>query len=126
MMKNSVMAFFVLIFVFFSFKAYESYAAFNCLTLTPSASASDKEFCRAELVQIEAQLQELLDKEKEQKKQTGTLTGDGNFHIIPLMDFSRGDTAQIIMELGEKVYDLVLKYQGSITAEHKDGIIRPP
>ncbi|MBP6883855.1 MAG: FAD-binding oxidoreductase [Candidatus Pacebacteria bacterium] len=52
--------------------------------------------------------------------------GEGNFHIIPLMDFSREDTAPIILELGEKVYDLVLKYRGSITAEHNDGIIRTP
>jgi FAD/FMN-containing dehydrogenase len=52
--------------------------------------------------------------------------GDGNFHIIPLMDFSLPDTARIIMELGEQVYDLVMKYHGSITAEHNDGIIRTP
>ena len=52
--------------------------------------------------------------------------GDGNFHIIPLMDFKRTDTGRIILELGEKVYDLVIKYQGSITAEHNDGLIRTP
>lgn len=52
--------------------------------------------------------------------------GDGNFHIIPLMDFSRPDTTTIILELGEKVYNLVAKYNGSITAEHNDGIIRTP
>ncbi|HEV7701896.1 MAG TPA: FAD-binding oxidoreductase [Candidatus Paceibacterota bacterium] len=52
--------------------------------------------------------------------------GDGNFHIIPLMDFRRADTASIIMELGEKVYNLVIKYRGSITAEHNDGLIRTP
>ena len=52
--------------------------------------------------------------------------GDGNFHIIPLMDFSRPDTAKIIRELGEKVYELVIKYHGSITAEHNDGLIRTP
>ena len=52
--------------------------------------------------------------------------GDGNFHIIPLMDFKRADTAKIILELGEKVYDLVMKYHGSITAEHNDGLIRTP
>jgi len=52
--------------------------------------------------------------------------GDGNLHIIPLMDFSRPDTAKIIIELGDLVYDLVLKYHGSITAEHNDGIIRTP
>jgi FAD/FMN-containing dehydrogenase len=50
--------------------------------------------------------------------------GDGNFHIIPLMDFSRPDTVKIIVELGNLVYDLVLKYHGSITAEHNDGLVR--
>ena len=52
--------------------------------------------------------------------------GDGNLHVIPLMDFSRSDTAKIITELGDLVYDLVFKYHGSITAEHNDGIIRTP
>ncbi len=52
--------------------------------------------------------------------------GDGNFHIIPLMDFSRPDVGKIIMELSESVYDLVAMYHGSITAEHNDGIIRTP
>ncbi len=52
--------------------------------------------------------------------------GDGNFHIIPLMDFSRRGTASIISELSDKVYDLVIQYHGSITAEHNDGIIRTP
>lgn len=50
--------------------------------------------------------------------------GDGNFHIIPLMDFKKIETSEIILELGEKVYDLVLEYEGSITAEHNDGLIR--
>jgi len=52
--------------------------------------------------------------------------GDGNFHVIPLMDFSKPETGKIILELGEKVYDLVLEYHGSITAEHNDGLIRTP
>ncbi len=52
--------------------------------------------------------------------------GDGNFHIIPLMDPTRGDAAQIIDELSHKVYDLVLSYHGSITGEHNDGLIRTP
>ncbi len=42
------------------------------------------------------------------------------------MDFKRLDTAKIILELGEKVYSLVAKYRGSITAEHNDGIVRTP
>ncbi len=52
--------------------------------------------------------------------------GNGNFHIIPLMDFSNPKTLKIIPELSDKVYDLVLRYQGSIDAEHNDGIIRTP
>ncbi|PIZ86817.1 FAD-binding oxidoreductase [Candidatus Nomurabacteria bacterium CG_4_10_14_0_2_um_filter_30_12] len=68
-----------------------------------------------------------LNKILEQYKLVYTIAGhvgDGNFHIIPLMDFRRLDTPKIIMELGDKVYDLVIRYQGSITAEHNDGIIR--
>src|SRR3990172_2390572 len=52
--------------------------------------------------------------------------GDGNFHIIPLMDMKEKRNREIISELSDKVYDLVLKYHGSITAEHNDGIIRTP
>ena len=52
--------------------------------------------------------------------------GNGNFHIIPLMDFADTHTKEIIMELSEKVYDLVKKYNGTITAEHNDGIVRTP
>ena len=33
---------------------------------------------------------------------------------------------EIIPTLGEEVYDLVLKYKGTITAEHNDGLIRTP
>lgn len=52
--------------------------------------------------------------------------GNGNFHIIPLMDFNKPQTKSEILEISDKVYDLVLSYQGSITAEHNDGIIRGP
>lgn len=52
--------------------------------------------------------------------------GNGNFHIIPLMDLSRPDARKVIEELSAKVYDLVLEYDGSITAEHNDGLIRGP
>lgn len=52
--------------------------------------------------------------------------GDGNFHIIPLMDFSRPDFVEIINDLSERVYTLVGEYHGSITGEHNDGLIRTP
>ena len=52
--------------------------------------------------------------------------GDANFHIIPLMDFNDPESKKIIQKLSEEVYDLVLKFNGSITAEHNDGLIRTP
>ena len=42
------------------------------------------------------------------------------------MDFRHSDTAKIILEVSEKVFDLVLRYHGSITAEHNDGLMRTP
>ena len=52
--------------------------------------------------------------------------GNGNFHIIPLMDLDNPFSSDIILDLSQKVYTLVTKYGGSITAEHNDGIIRTP
>lgn len=52
--------------------------------------------------------------------------GDGNFHIIPLMDITRESERHIIPKLGKEVYDLVMRYRGSITGEHNDGLIRTP
>lgn len=52
--------------------------------------------------------------------------GNGNFHIFPLMDFHNPDHVEHILEISEKVYSLVAEYNGSITAEHSDGIVRTP
>lgn len=52
--------------------------------------------------------------------------GDGNFHIIPLVDPKDPTTAKTIDELSHKVYDLVVEYKGSISGEHNDGFIRTP
>ncbi len=52
--------------------------------------------------------------------------GNGNFHIIPLMDLDNPISSDIILQLSKKVYRLVSEYKGSITAEHNDGIIRTP
>src|SRR5262249_11575229 len=52
--------------------------------------------------------------------------GDGNLHVIPLMDFRDPKTRDVILELSPKVYELALRYHGTITAEHNDGIIRTP
>ncbi len=52
--------------------------------------------------------------------------GNGNFHIIPLIDMNKKESADLIMSVSDEVYDLVASYGGSITAEHNDGIIRTP
>lgn len=52
--------------------------------------------------------------------------GSGNFHIIPLMDLSKRSERLKIQKVSDEVYDLVIEYGGSITAEHNDGLIRTP
>lgn len=52
--------------------------------------------------------------------------GDANFHIIPLMDLEQKKNRDQIVEMCDKVFDLVLSYKGSITAEHNDGLVRGP
>src|SRR3989338_1844837 len=80
MVRNTV---FFVSFLLFSglliFPLVRGEAAFDCLKLTPSSSESDKNYCKNELSQIEAELAKLLDLQKQQQKQTGTLTGDVNY-----------------------------------------------
>jgi len=52
--------------------------------------------------------------------------GNGNFHIIPLMDLKDERVRALIPKISEEVYRLVFQYHGSITAEHNDGLIRTP
>jgi len=52
--------------------------------------------------------------------------GNGNFHIIPLMDLKKASERAKIVAVSDKFYDLVAKFKGSISAEHNDGIIRTP
>ena len=52
--------------------------------------------------------------------------GNGNFHIIPLMNLKKKLERDIIPELSEKVYNLVFEFGGSTTGEHNDGLIRSP
>jgi len=52
--------------------------------------------------------------------------GDGNLHIIPLMDFKDPKTKDIIIELSPRIYEVVKKFNGTMTAEHNDGMIRTP
>jgi len=52
--------------------------------------------------------------------------GDGNFHIIPLMNLKKEENRALIPSLMEQVHKLVFLYGGSMTAEHNDGMIRTP
>jgi FAD/FMN-containing dehydrogenase len=52
--------------------------------------------------------------------------GNGNFHVIPLMNFKNKSAVAAVPHLMDDVYNLVLKYKGSITAEHNDGLVRTP
>jgi FAD/FMN-containing dehydrogenase len=52
--------------------------------------------------------------------------GNGNFHIIPLMNLRDERVQALIPKIAEEVYQLVFQYHGSITAEHNDGLIRTP
>jgi FAD/FMN-containing dehydrogenase len=52
--------------------------------------------------------------------------GNGNFHIIPLMDLSDEKERAKIRPCADEFYDLVVEHGGTITAEHNDGIMRTP
>ncbi len=72
-------------------------------------------------------LNALLDEYKEHMVYTiAGHVGNGNFHLIPLMDLTKAENRRIILELAPKVYDLVIKEGGTTTGEHNDGIIRTP
>lgn len=52
--------------------------------------------------------------------------GNGNFHIIPLMDLSKKSEREKLLPVADKFYDLVREYSGSNSGEHNDGILRTP
>lgn len=65
-------------------------------------------------------------KEADIKANIAGHAGNGNFHIIPLMDLTQERERAKIVPVADKVYQLVISYKGTITAEHNDGIIRTP
>lgn len=52
--------------------------------------------------------------------------GDGNFHLIPIMDMSQPKIRERIIPLAKEVFQLVFSFKGSMAGEHNDGIIRTP
>lgn len=69
--------------------------------------------------------EEILDREKLVYTIAGHV-GDGNIHVIPLMKLSDEKSVEQIKEISEEVYSLVQKYNGSLSGEHNDGLIRAP
>lgn len=52
--------------------------------------------------------------------------GDGNFHIIPLMKLENATERAKLLPAMQEVNKLVLKYNGSLSGEHNDGLVRGP
>ncbi len=52
--------------------------------------------------------------------------GDGNFHIIPLMKIEDPKERAKLLPAMKEVDHLVLKYKGSLSGEHNDGLVRGP
>ena len=52
--------------------------------------------------------------------------GNGNFHIIPLMDMKTPNIREKLINVANEFNSLVIEYGGTISAEHNDGILRTP
>lgn len=52
--------------------------------------------------------------------------GEGNFHIIPLMNIELESERAKILPAMKEVNELVLSYGGSLSGEHNDGLVRGP
>jgi FAD/FMN-containing dehydrogenase len=52
--------------------------------------------------------------------------GSGNLHLRPLFDRQAPDLPALLTQVADRVYELVLRYGGTITAEHGMGRLRTP
>ncbi len=52
--------------------------------------------------------------------------GDGNFHVIPLMQLEDPKDRAKLEPAMREVNNLVLHYKGSLSGEHNDGLVRGP
>jgi FAD/FMN-containing dehydrogenase len=52
--------------------------------------------------------------------------GDGNFHIIPLMDISNQKDQAKLEPVMRELIPIVLQYGGTMAGEHNDGLVRGP
>lgn len=77
------------------------------------------------LVEFLPRLQKIIKKYKLFATIAGHM-GDGNFHVIPLMKIEDVKERQKIAPSQKEVNNLVLKYGGSLSGEHNDGLVRGP
>jgi len=77
------------------------------------------------LVEFLPQLSDIIKKYKLMATIAGHM-GDGNFHVIPLMKIEDPAERAKLRPAMTEVNNLVLKYGGSISGEHNDGMIRGP
>lgn len=78
-MKKLFLLFIFVYFTFFGINIEKVSASIDCLAITSASSQADKDYCRGELATIEAELADLLAKQKDQQKNTGTLKGDVDY-----------------------------------------------
>jgi len=79
----------------------------------------------ARLSEFLPQLREIIKKYKLLATIAGHL-GDGNFHVIPLMKIEDPAERAKFEPAMKEVNTLVIKYGGSVSGEHNDGMIRGP
>lgn len=79
----------------------------------------------ARLAEFLPQLQAIIKKYKLLATIAGHL-GDGNFHVIPLMKIEDPAERAKLEPAMKEVNPLVIKYGGSVSGEHNDGMIRGP
>ncbi len=123
MVKKTIF-FICLILIVLIIPRFYAQADFDCLTLTTSSNQSDKDYCRSELAQIEAQLADLLNKQKEQQKQTGTLKGDVDYLTSQINALKTKIKARglVIAQLKVNIKEKVTKIQSlsdKIDREHE-------
>ena len=77
------------------------------------------------LVEFLPRLRKIIKKYKLLATIAGHL-GDGNFHIIPLMKLEDPKDRAKLLPAMKEVNELVLSYNGSLSGEHNDGLVRGP
>ncbi|MBI2031644.1 MAG: FAD-binding oxidoreductase [Candidatus Levybacteria bacterium] len=78
------------------------------------------------IAEVVPQVTDILKKHPEFIFTVAGHVGNGNFHIIPLVDINNPTVRTAIPEISNQVYEIIAKYHGSITGEHNDGLIRTP